>query len=123
MRTLALCAAALLMAGCASNGTTTVTTTQTVTATATFQQTPTMTFSKSSNTQGPGGTLTVVAVQGAPSDGLWWSDFHIQDASGREYCAKPSGRVDVRDQITCETDGPHTIVHVPTNALIYTAEF
>lgn len=128
MKTIALLAVAfLLLAGCATEPTSTRTTTKTVTTTVLAdwweeeeaEQSPSITFSKQSEPNGPGGRLTIVAVQGAPQDGVAWSDISV-DTTG---CALPDGMVDVGDVILCTTDGPHRFAYLPTNTLLYVAEF
>lgn len=89
-------------------------------------QSPTLTFSKQSNSSTPGGTLTVIAIQGAPDNGVAWTDIDIKDASGALACTPmPTGNVEAGDVIDCGTasDGPFYVRYVPTNTLLYTAQF
>ncbi|MEA3189456.1 MAG: Archaeal Type pilin, N-terminal [Thermoplasmata archaeon] len=89
-------------------------------------QSPSITFNKQSDSSLAGGTLTVIAVQGAPDNGLVWGDVEIKNTSGTAACTKPTGALDAGDVIVCSAtdgDGPFYVRYIPTNTLIYTAQF
>ena len=83
-------------------------------------QAPQMSFTKDPDSDGTGGTLTLISVS---EGGLLWSGFTLGGTATGCTIDDSTGSVTAGDTITCTGDGTINVVHTATNSLAYKGEF